>query len=746
MLYTSWSKPAAAEGYYGAEAALELAADPERWPAAAGAEEPLLWPRTTDIQTSLPKVLSTLWVTQPARRRGLERSLAEAGNACAAELGLTSAWTRRRQTGIPEVWEQARLPAGQWWLHHVSRHLEPHLHCHLLLPLRGRTERGARALAANLLHAGRYAAAARAAAVLAAHLRAEGFEPSAVGHYGWLTLRAGPDDCDIPHLHALAARWSTGRHARQTALATEAARHDSLSSDAVRKLDRLVVDRSARPAWRGVEYDRRYGQLLESHWLREASLTTERLQPPPAETAWTGGLTAARLYEVVSARDGRTDLRLLRERAWQLACHDPEAPATDGARAALVDGAVTECLAHRPVYAVAEVEGRPEPQTERAQVVGRGLVSIHWLAAADRLRRALDDDTGRFPRLMLTAGRGGERVYQPADGQAGDADWTGSLRGRVSALLAPAGRVQSDLLTQVPQDRIAYLAPPQGLDAAVPHTWLEIRRPLLADDPRRAAPPDGEPGLCVVAAQRRSDVELDDMTRRWRQRGWDVLLVIDAGDLANPRDTRSEALLWARRNDGTAALECRDMGPDPAAAYGRRHHLYAKLDTGRPSFWASGLDCHVLRGAPPAQGVAERLDALHTLNQDVMVVADADTLAALPPARWPRARRHTPRDLLKEDLPPTPHVVLALAAKPRRSPGARRLLLECLRLATHLSMVSPWEEDETLAWMQNLRLAMSEQRETFSDEGWTRLGERDRLQPLREPDRLHERLTGRLRY
>ena len=746
MLYTSWSKPAAAEGYYRAETSLGLAAEPERWPAATGVEGPLPWPRTTDIQTALPKVLSTLWVTRPGRRAGLERALADAGNAFAAELNLTSTWTRRRQTGMAEVWLPARLPAGEWWLHHVSRHLEPHLHCHLLLPLRGRTEHGERALAANLLHAGRYGAAARAAAVLAAYLRAEGFETGAVGHYGWLTLRDGPADCDIPHLHALAARWSTGRNTRRTALAAEAARRGSLSSDAVRQLDRLVVDRSARPAWRGVEYDRRYGHLLESHWRREAGLTTERREPPAAETAWTVGLQAERLYEVASARDGRTDLRLLRERAWQLACHDPDTPATDEERAERVDAAVKECLAHRPVYAVAEVEGRPEPQTERSQVVGRGLVSIHWLAAADRLRRALADDTGHFPRLMLTAGRSGERVYQPADGQGGDGDWNACLRGRVSALLAPAGTVQSDLLSRVQRERVAYLAPPQGLDAAVPQTWLEARRPLLADDPRRTAPPDGEPGLCVIAAQRRSDVELADMTHRWRQQGWDVLLVIDAEDLANPRDTRSEALLWARRNDGTAALECRDMGPDPRAAHGRRHHLYAKLDTGRPSFWASELDCHVLRWEQPAQGIAERLDTLHALNQPIMVVAGADTLAALPRERWPLAQRHTPRDLLKEDLPPTPHAVLALDDKPRRSPAARRLLLECMRLATHLSLVSPWEEDETKAWMQKLRLALSEQRETFSDEGWSRLGEPDRLQPLREPDRLHERLTGRLRY
>ena len=745
MLYTSWSKPAVADGYYRAEAALGLAADGESWPVVAGDGEPLPWHRMVDFQTALPKVLSTLWVTQPERRAGLERSLADAGNAYAAELGLNSAWTRRRPTGKPEVWLPARLPAGECWLHHISRHLEPHLHWHLLLPLRGRTAQGQeRTLEHNLLHAGRYGAAARASAALAAHLRTEGFVTGAVGHFGSLTLRDGPADCDIPKLYALAERWSTGRKTRQTALATAAAQHESLSSDAVRRLDRLVVDRSARPEWQGVEYNHRYGQLLEEYWLREVAITTERLPIPANETTWTGGLSAEKLYDVVSRHDGRVDLRLLRQRAWQLACHDPGLPATDDERARLIDATVKECLNHRPVYTVNEIEGRAEPHAERSRTVGRGLVSIRWLAAANRLRQSLVDQNGGFPRLLLTAGRGDQRVYQPADGDG--AAWSHRLNGRVSALIAPAGVVQSDLLGQIAQERIAYLAPPQGLDAAAPQAWLDKRRPLLANDPCRAQPPTGRPGVCVIAAQRRSDLELADMSGRWRAEGWSVLLVIDSDDLTNRRDMRSEALLWARRSDQAAVLECRDMGSEPNFAYGRRHHRFAKLSTGRPSFWESELSVHIVQANQSACGVAQRLDILHALNQPIMVVAPADVLEQMPQNGWPLASWYEPNELLKSEVPPSGHAVLVLDTQPRCSFSVCRSLLECIRLSTHLSVVSPWEADKTEAWMWELRLAAPEQRKTFCDKGWARLDKPDQLQPLREPGALYERFMGRVRY
>ena len=754
MLFTSWSKPAAADGYYRAETTLGLAADTD-WPAIVGEGAPLRWPTMSDIQTALPKVLSTLWVAQPTRRAGLERSLAQAGDAFAAELNLTSAWTRRRRTGMPTQWVPADLPAGEWWLHHVSRHLEPHLHCHYLLPLRGRTELGERALMRNILHAGRYGAAARAATVIANHLRSEGFETSATGHYGWLTLRAGPPDSDIGQLHALAARWSTGHRARQRALAAEAAQRESLSSDAVRKLDRLVVDRSARPDWQGVAYDRRYGQLLDDHWQREVAITKDRMRPPATETSWMVGLRTDRLYEAASVSDSRTDLRNLRWRAWQLACHDPDLPDTDAQRAAVVDEVVTETLEHRPIYAIGEVEDRAEPHAERAQTVGRGLVSILWLAAASRLRQALAaNDRQTFPRLMLTAGRDDARVYQPADGfdnhTPPDETWAAALRGRISALCAPGGAVQSQLLTSLRRERTAYLAPPQGLDAAGPHAWIESHNPLLAADPRRAAPPDGRPGLCVIAAQRRSDVELTDMAERWRAGGWDVLLVVDSEDLAQPWETRSEALLWGRRSDHAAVLECCDMGDDPAAAYGRRHHMFAKLSTGRESFWQSELNAHVTQTDHTATGIAERLDALRAIQQPITVIAPAPVAGALDPARWPQATWHEPAAMLRDDNPADGrtlgHVVYALETNARQLTSVRSLLLKCKQLSTHLSVVSPWDADTTRTWMQDLRLATPEQRDTISDRGWERLQEPEQLRALREPGELHERLTGRVRY
>lgn len=755
-MVSTWSTPATRDGYYMAETSLGLAATPDLWPVGAGdrtGPDVQAHGKVSDLQLAVPKILSSLWVMHPDLRGGLETCLSDAAAAYAAEVSLTSTWWRRTQAG-EIVWQQAELGPGTVWLHHLSRYLEPHLHLHLLLPVRGMTEHGERALVPSLLHAGRYAAAARAASVVATYLRREGFETGGEVRDGWLTLRDGPAHANVRELHALSAHWSTGRKTRREALVEAASGHRSLSAQAVRMLDRLIVNRTARPDWQGERYDAGYGRLVEEHWLRTAAAVDSRsARMPRTDGDWDRGLTADRLYTLTATRDGRCDLRRVRERAWLLACHDPDSPADEGERALKVDAVVEECLAHRPVYAVADIEGRLETQTDRARIVGRGLATQAWVQACDWLRDALVSDD--FPRLVLAAGPEGARTTRPELVSG----WGVDRQPRVAGLIAPSGEDQSNLLQKLPAARCAYLTGPQGLDLTAPRSWLDAVRPLIPLDALQAVPPAGRGGLCVVAAQDRSDVELADVARRWSDGGWSVLFTIDPDDLFNGAGARSEALRWARRSDNVAVLECQDLGEEPMAAYSRRHRLAALLETGRPQGWEEGLrQCHVTTGRPVA-GIGHRLAELADLdNLQTTVIASPTVLADVHVQRWPDVRFRTPQDVLNGKVEPAAHILLALDDAPRNTIGSRRLIVACRRLGTLLHMVSPWPEQETRHWLHGLRIQGQDTWHCLSDAGWDRLRLHLRPDPLPEPDRLHvalrerprellrEQPAGRIRY